>query len=169
MSRRTPRIAAWTWTTQANRWHALPFAMADLRLASATVRQSFSMRNSLVMGLLTVLCAVATAQSSDPPTMLILKERLEGGSEVRLLSSQFAPNTSSQWHTHPTAVAVYVENGTGLWEIEGKTPKEVTSGQGLLEPANKRSRVTNVLSTQVLKLVSFQVSAPARPFSIPSN
>lgn len=127
------------------------------------------MRNGFVLGLLVVLCAGANAQSSDPPTVFVLKELLEKGSEVRLLSSQFAPRTSSQWHTHPSAVAVYVEVGTGLWEIEGSAPKTVTAGHGLLEPANKRSRVTNMLPTQVLKLVSFQVSDPARPFSQPSK
>jgi quercetin dioxygenase-like cupin family protein len=128
------------------------------------------MRTCIVLSLLGSLCTAATAQSSDPPSVLLLKELSEDrSSDVRLLTSLFAPNTSSPWHVHPSAVAVYVEVGTGVWEIDGRLPKTVTAGQGLLEPANKRSRVTNILPTQILKLVSFQISDPARPFSIQSK
>jgi quercetin dioxygenase-like cupin family protein len=127
------------------------------------------MRNCLVLSLLISLAASAVAQSSDPPSLLLLKELSEEHSEVRLLTSLFAPNTSSPWHIHPSTVVVYVEAGTGVWEIEGRPSKTVTAGQGLLEPANKRSKVTNILPTQVLKVVSFQISDPSRPFSIPSK
>lgn len=127
------------------------------------------MKTWIVLSLLGSLCASATAQSSDPPSALLLKEMSDDRSEVRLITSLFAPNTSSPWHVHPSAVVVYVEVGAGFWEIEGRPSMTVTAGQGLLEPANRRSKVTNTLSTQVLKLVSFQISDPSRPFSIPSK
>ena len=127
------------------------------------------MRTSIILSLLGSLCASAAAQSSDPPSVLLLKEMSEEHLEVRLLTSLFAPNTSSPWHVHPSTVVVYVETGTGVWEIEGRPSKTVTAGQGLLEPANRRSKVTNVLPSQVLKLVSFQLSEPSRPFSTPSR
>jgi len=124
------------------------------------------MRILIVLSLLGLIASDVLAQSSDPPSAFLLKELQEDRSEVRMVTSLFAPNTSSPWHVHPAAVAIYVETGTGVWEIEGRPPKTVSAGQGLLEPANRRSRVTNKHATQVLKLISFQISDPARPFSI---
>lgn len=127
------------------------------------------MRTCILIGLLASLCAAAAAQSSDPPSVQLLKELSGDGSEARLITSLFAPNTASAWHVHPAAVVVYVEAGAGVWEIAGRPPKKISAGQGLLEPANLRSRVTNVHPTAVLKLVSFQMADPARPFSIQSK
>lgn len=124
------------------------------------------MRIFIVLSLLGLIASDVLAQSSDPPSAFLLKELQEDRSEVRMVTSQFAPNTASPWHIHPAAVAIYVETGTGVWEIEGRPPRTVSAGQGLLEPANRRSRVMNKHATQVLKLISFQVSDPARPFSI---
>ena len=142
---------------------------SELDLVGLPTYLNVSMRTCIFLSLFASLCSAAIAQSSDPPSIFVLKEISEERSEVRLLTSLFAPNTSSPWHIHPSAVAVYVEGGTGVWEIEGRPPKTVSAGQGLLEPANKRSRVTNILPTQVLKLVSFQISDPSRPFSTPSK
>jgi quercetin dioxygenase-like cupin family protein len=124
------------------------------------------MRILVVLSLLGLLASDVLAQSSDPPSVFLLKELQEDRSEVRMLTSQFAPNTASPWHIHPAAVAIYVESGTGVWEIEGHPPRTVLAGEGLLEPANKRSRVSNKNPTKVLKLISFQISDPARPFAI---
>ena len=123
----------------------------------------------LILCLGLALSAAAGAQSWDPPSMLLLREPYGEHTEVRMVSSQFAPNTSSPWHVHPSAVAVYVEVGSGLWEIEGRPPRTLVAGQAILEPANLRSRVSNVLPAQILKLVSFQTSDPARPFSVPAK
>ena len=142
---------------------------SELDSASASVYPNASMRNCIALGLFVSLCTAAAAQSSDPPSVLLLKELSENRSEMRLLTSLFAPNTASPWHVHPSAVVVYVEVGTGVWEIEGRSPKTVTAGQALLEPANTRCRVSNTHPTQILKLVSFQNSDPARPFSIQSK
>lgn len=107
------------------------------------------------------------AQAPNPPAVTLVKEKTPDGMEARLLRSEFAPNTSSPWHTHPTPVMIYVLEGTGVWELDGLPSKTLTAGQATLEPANTRTRVANNDATQTLKLVLVQMSDPAKPFSAP--
>ncbi|MBN3787980.1 cupin domain-containing protein [Burkholderia sp. Ac-20353] len=109
------------------------------------------------------------AQTPNPPAVTLVKETTPDGVEARLLTSQFAPNTSSPWHTHPAPVMIYVLEGTGVWEVDGLPPKTLTAGQGTLEPANKRTRVVNQDATQTLRLVLVQMSDPGKPFSSPAK
>ena len=85
------------------------------------------------------------------------------------MKSEFAPNTSGAWHTHPSPVMIYVLDGTGVWEVEGQPAKTLTAGQGALEPANRKTRVLNADPTKTLRLVVVQMSDPAKPFSVPVN
>ncbi|MFY9720150.1 MAG: cupin domain-containing protein [Candidatus Cybelea sp.] len=87
---------------------------------------------------------------------------------VEIRKGTLAPSEATIWHTHPSPIFVYVENGTGSWEYRGGRPAETrTAGQAIEEPANAVTRIVNS-GTSRLDLVIFQVSQPGAPVLVPA-
>lgn len=55
-------------------------------------------------------------------------------------------------------------DGSIVYEIEGREPREYKAGTGFMEPAKVKNRVVNKSASEKVKLVAFQVSDPSAPF-----
>lgn len=96
----------------------------------------------------------------------ILKETVavpQGDSVVRVVRATMEPNTIASWHTHPSPVYVYVEEGTLTMEIEGEEPYQISAGEAVAEPLDVRMRVLN-RTEEPAEIVVFQVSPAESEF-----
>ena len=128
--------------------------------------------SKLAVGVVSVLAltfsVLSFAQTPPGPTS-ILKERTTEipkvtEHEARMLVADLAPNAAGRWHTHPAPVFIYVVEGTVVYEIEGREPREYKAGMGFMEPSKVKNRVVNKSASEKVKLLAFQVSDPNAPF-----
>ena len=128
--------------------------------------------SKLAVGVVSVLAltfsVLSFAQTPPGPTS-ILKERTTEipkvtEHEARMLVADLAPNAAGRWHTHPAPVFIYVVEGTVVYEIEGREPREYTAGMGFMEPSKVKNRVVNKSASEKVKLLAFQLSDPNAPF-----
>jgi len=128
--------------------------------------------SKLAVGVVSVLAltfsVLSFAQPPPGPTS-ILKERTTEipkvtEHEARMLVADLAPNAAGRWHTHPAPVFIYVVEGTVVYEIEGREPREYKAGMGFMEPSKVKNRVVNKSASEKVKLLAFQVSDPNAPF-----
>lgn len=108
------------------------------------------------------------AQIDKPASQLnqILAHKAElpaGANEVRVVTATIDPKTAAGWHTHPSPVYVFVQEGALTMEVEGKEPREIKAGEAVAEPLDARMRVINK-SEHPAKMVVFQVSPPQKAF-----
>lgn len=73
------------------------------------------------------------AEIDKPASKLdqILTDRAElpgGAQEVRVVTAVIDPRTAAAWHTHPTPVYVFVEEGAITMETEGREPRRLQAG-----------------------------------------
>ncbi|WP_404384264.1 cupin domain-containing protein [Caenispirillum salinarum] len=90
----------------------------------------------------------------------VLAEEVElpaGTHKIRVVTATVEPKTAAAWHTHPSPVYVFVEEGSLSMEVEGKEVNELTTGEATAEPLNTRMRVVN-RGDETAKVVVFQVS-----------
>ncbi len=114
----------------------------------------------------------AVAQSTGPTGQLaeiekpastieeVLAHNVEipgGEHKIRVVRGTFDPNTAAGWHTHPSPVYVYVQEGALTMEVEGKEPNELKAGEATAEPLDARMRVSNRGDVPA-ELVVFQIS-----------
>jgi quercetin dioxygenase-like cupin family protein len=83
-----------------------------------------------------------------------------------MVAAELAPNTAGRWHTHPAPVFIYVIEGTVVYEVEGREPREYKAGMGFMEPSKLKNRVVNKSTSEKVKLVGFQLSDPSAPFMV---
>ncbi len=134
------------------------------------------MMRCLAVGAATVLVAgTAAAQQADeqlaeidtPASELneILLEQAEVPEDavVRVVRGRIDPNTAAAWHTHPSPVYIYVEEGTLSLEIEGQEPYDIATGEAVAEPLDARMRAVN-RGDEPVEIVVFQVSPAEREF-----
>lgn len=136
------------------------------------------MRLAAITGMAIALAAAAPAVAQqqqeqlaeiDNPAsqldeILAHKAELPGGENtVRVVTATVEPKTAAAWHTHPSPVYVFVQEGSLTMEIEGQEPRELKTGEATAEPLNKRMRVVN-RGDETAKLVVFQVSPPEKAF-----
>lgn len=86
-----------------------------------------------------------------------------GASKVRVVTATIDPKTAAGWHTHPSPVYVFVQEGSLTMEVDGQEPRELKAGEATAEPLDKRMRVVN-RGEEPAKLVVFQVSPPEKAF-----
>ncbi len=86
---------------------------------------------------------------------------------IRVLTASFKPGDQTVFHTHRSAVTVYILEGAFTLELEGRAPVVVKAGQALVEPPNVRMTGYNRSSSEALHLVIFYVSEPDTPFLDP--
>lgn len=108
------------------------------------------------------------AEIDKPASQLnqILAHKAEvqpGTSEIRVVTATVDPKTAAAWHTHPSPVYVFVQEGALTMEVEGKQPREIKAGEAIAEPLDARMRVVN-RGDQPAKLVVFQISPPQKAF-----
>jgi len=124
--------------------------------------------SKLAVGVVSVLAltfsVLSFAQTPPGPTS-ILKERTTEipkvtEHEARMLVADLAPNAAGRWHTHPAPVFIYVVEGTVVYEIEGREPREYKAGMGFMEPSKVKNRVVNKSASEKVKLLAVQLSDP---------
>lgn len=91
-----------------------------------------------------------------------------GGEEVRVVRVTLDPRTAGAWHSHPSAVYVYVTSGTATIEVEGKDPSTVSAGDALAEPLGVPMRAVNS-SEEPVEVIVFQISTPDKKFLEPAK
>ena len=121
----------------------------------------------LVVVALTISALLVTALSfAQTP---VLKERTTeipkvAEHEARMVVAEIPPQTEGRWHTHPAPVFIYVIEGSLVYEIEGREPREYKAGMGFMEPSKVKNRVVNKSATEKVRVVAFQVSDPNTAF-----
>jgi len=128
--------------------------------------------SKLAVGVVSVFAltfsVLSFAQTPPGPTS-ILKERTTEipkvpEHEARMMVADLAPGAAGRWHTHPAPVFIYVVEGTVVYEIEGREPREYKAGMGFMEPSKVKNRVVNKSASEKVKLLAFQLSDPNAPF-----
>jgi quercetin dioxygenase-like cupin family protein len=88
---------------------------------------------------------------------------------VEVRKGTIAPGAATIWHTHPSPLFVYIENGSGSWEYKNGRSADIRSaGQAIEEPPNVVTRIVNTGSSR-LDLIIFQVSKPGDPVLVPAR
>lgn len=122
----------------------------------------------LALGLTPAWTADELAEIDRPASNLeqILAHPAEIGDqmrETRVVVATLDPMTTAAWHTHPSPVYVYVDEGTLTMEIEGQEPYDIQAGEAVAEPLNSPMRIHNRGDEQV-RLIVFQISPPTEAF-----
>jgi quercetin dioxygenase-like cupin family protein len=123
----------------------------------------------VALSVLALTFAVMSFAQTPPAPSFILKERTTeipkvSEHEARMVVAEVPPNTAGRWHTHPAPTFVYVIEGSLVYELEGKEPREYKAGAAFMEPSNAKNRVVNKSAGEKAKVVAFQVSDPNTPF-----
>jgi quercetin dioxygenase-like cupin family protein len=126
----------------------------------------------LAVGAVSVLAltfSVLSFAQTPPGPSSILKERTAEirkvpEHEARMVVAELAPNAAGGWHTHPAPVFIYVIEGSLVYEIEGREPREYKAGMGFMEPSKVKNRIVNKSASEKVKVVAVQLSDPNAPF-----
>lgn len=102
---------------------------------------------------------VLNAQQAPLKATLIFRADLVGmpGQETVVQLVEFAPRGSTGKHIHPGHEVIYVQEGSGVKEVEGEGPTPVKAGTVAYVPAGKVSETRNESATVPLKFVVFRV------------
>jgi len=117
------------------------------------------------------LVAMAQEQGVIKP-QLLLSEIIQGmpkgdKQEVRVLTASFKPHEKTMFHTHRFPVTVYVLEGAFTLEMEEREPVTIKAGQAIVMPSQVKMTGYNRSSTDLLRLVLFNVSDPGTPYLDP--
>ena len=130
--------------------------------------------------MLTLALAVAIAlgligsqvlNAQQPPTKrtVLLKTDLPGIESKEFLVDQVevAPGVAGVKHYHPGNVFVYILEGSGILEIEGKPAVTQKAGSMFHEPPKQVQEFKNASKTEPLRLLVIFISEKGQPLSVP--
>ncbi len=97
----------------------------------------------------------------------LLKADLVGmeGKELIVQLVEFAPRGASGKHWHPGHEAVYVLEGSLIFEMEGHPPMAVKAGEAAYGPAKIVHEGKNASATALLKVVVFRIHEKGQPIA----
>ena len=112
---------------------------------------------------------ILKAQQEPIKRTVLLKTDLPGieGKEARLILSEYAPGAAAGKHYHPGHEFVYLLEGSGVLEVEGKPPVTVNPGGVFYQPPNQVHNFKNPSTTNHLKLLVFFIPEKEKPFTVP--
>lgn len=112
---------------------------------------------------------VLNAQQEPIKRTVLLQTDLPGieGKEARVILSEYAPGASSGKHHHPGHEFVYLLEGSGVLEVEGKPAVAVNPGDVFYQPPKQVHNFKNPSTTDRLKLLVFFIPEKAQPFTVP--
>ena len=124
-------------------------------------------------------CIVAISLSGQPLAQegisrtVILKQPLDGDptKEVTVFVAEFKPGSRTGKHYHPGQEFIYVMEGEGRIEEEGKPPVELKPGVGVYfqsDPARPTyvHEGINASPTKSLKLVTTLITEKGKPLAV---
>ena len=110
------------------------------------------------------------AQQQEPVKRTVLFETDLAdiaGKQASLVLAEYAPGASSGKHYHPRHNLVYILEGSGINEAEGKPPVTLKQGGVLYEPPKYVHNWKNASTTAPLKLLACGISEKGQPGVVP--
>jgi len=107
---------------------------------------------------------------SDPvKRTVLLRTDLAGteGQEGVMWLIEIAPGAATGKHYHPGQEFVYVLEGAGHTEVEGRPPVTVEAGQALYLPPGQVHNTTNASATASAKALVVYVGPKSQPLVVP--
>jgi quercetin dioxygenase-like cupin family protein len=100
---------------------------------------------------------------------VLLRTDLAGteGQEGVMWLIEIAPGAATGKHYHPGQEFVYVLEGAGRTEVEGKPPVTVKAGEELYLPPRQVHNTTNTSTTAPAKALVVYVGAKGQPLVVP--
>lgn len=114
------------------------------------------------------LSAIAGAAAQDGPAITdVLESPLVGAEEREILVKHvdYPPGFSSPRHYHTGHLVVYVLEGIGAMEVDGKV-RTATAGEVIEEHPEKSMVMRNESNSERLRFVVFQVGPEGAPFIV---
>ncbi len=102
----------------------------------------------VALSVLALTFVVMSFAQTPPAPSSLLKERTTDipkvrEHEARMVAAELPPNTAGRWHTHPAPVFIYVIDGSLVYEIEGREPREYKAGMAFIGQRSRAVRVGN--------------------------
>jgi quercetin dioxygenase-like cupin family protein len=112
---------------------------------------------------------VLRAQTETTTRTVLLRTDLEGieGKEGIIMVAVIAPGTETGKHFHPGHEFAYVLDGSGILEVEGKSPMALTPGTTIYQPPGQVHNGRNASATAPLKILVLHISEKGKPDTIP--
>jgi quercetin dioxygenase-like cupin family protein len=117
----------------------------------------------------TVGSQVLNAQQVPVTRTALFKTDLPGieGKEVLVERVELAPGVAAGKHYHPGNVFVYILEGSGILEIEGKPAVTQTAGSMWHEPPKQVQIFKNESKTAPVKILAIFISEKGQPVTVP--
>lgn len=101
-------------------------------------------------------------------TMLITTDLAgEAGKEGGMWLTEIAPGKASGKHYHPVHEFIYVLEGEGQFEVEGKPPVIMQAGEAVYLAPGQVHNTTNTSTTAPAKALVVYVGEKGRPLVVP--
>lgn len=109
------------------------------------------------------------AQQEPVKRTPLFKTDLAGmaGKEGLLIHVELAPGAAAGKHHHPGHEFIYVLEGSGSWEEEGKPPLILKAGDTRYLAPKQVHDVKNNSRTAALKLLDFVIHEKGQPVAVP--
>lgn len=132
------------------------------------------MRRSAILLSLTLVVGVVlgaigdrllSAQQEPLKRTALLKTDLAGmqGREGQIIRVEFAPGAAAGKHYHPGHELVYVMEGSGTLEVEGKPPRQVKAGDTAYLPPKQVHDAKNGSKSAPLRVLVFSIHPKGEP------
>jgi quercetin dioxygenase-like cupin family protein len=109
-------------------------------------------------------------EAQQPPVKRtpLAKAEVAGGEakDAHMYLAEVAPGAQSGRHYHPGPESVYVLEGAGILEVEGKAPLDVKKGDHFSMAAKEPHNFKNASQSEPVKLVVFLVAEKGQPMTI---
>ncbi len=126
---------------------------------------------TLVIGIAIGITAtqVLNAQQEPIKRTVLLQTDLPGieGKEARVILSEYTPGAAAGKHYHPGHEFVYLLEGAGVLEVEGKAPVPVNPGEVFYQPPKQVHNFRNPSTTNHSQLLVFFIPEKGQPFTVP--
>jgi quercetin dioxygenase-like cupin family protein len=102
---------------------------------------------------------------------VLLQTELMGaeGQEGVVWLIEIAPGAATGKHYHPGQEFVYVLEGAGRTEVEGKPPVTLKAGKAMYLPPGQVHSTTNASATAPAKALVVYIGAKGRPLVVPAQ
>jgi quercetin dioxygenase-like cupin family protein len=112
---------------------------------------------------------VLNAQQEPIKRTVLLKTDLPGieGKEALVDHVELAPGVAGGKHYHPGNVFIYILEGSGILEIEGKPAVTQKAGSMFHEPPKQVQIFKNASKTAPVKLLVIFISEKGQPLTVP--
>ena len=134
-------------------------------------RAALLVSSSLVVGIAlgVIGTGVLTAQQEPVKRTVLLKSDLVGieGKEALVRLTEYAPGAEAGKHYHPAHVFIYVLDGSGIWELEGRPPVTLKQGDVFYEEPRHVHTAKNASMSAPLKILVFTIAEKGQPAVVP--